>query len=164
LLAHDPLSPRDVLLSRSCISRVCWPLLLAAMAITGAVQMRGRIAGLQPHRAGADATSEAILGSLTGEREVPRRLAAELARLPHARPVLILRPPGDVLTSLPAYMVAYEAMPRATLIREARLGDSAAAVEEMRRNFSAVVFVGQAPPAAFPAGRKFGGSLVFVPL
>jgi hypothetical protein len=139
-------------------------LLLAAMAITGVVHLRGRAPGLPHHRAGADATSEAILGSLTGEREVPRRLAAEFAALPRERPVLILRPPGDVLTTLPAYLVAYEAMPRLALIREARLGESPGAVEELRKSFAAVVFVGQAPPAAFPAGRKFGRSFVFVPL
>ncbi len=139
-------------------------MLLAAMAIVGVLQMRRGIAGLRPHGPTADATSETIFASLTGQRDVPRRLAAELARLPEGRPVLILRPPNDFLSALPAYMVAYQSMPRPAVIRELQIVDSAAAVEELRRSFAAIVFVRQSPPPAFPAGQQFGSSFTFVPL
>lgn len=132
--------------------------------LVGAQQMRRGIAGLPPRETAADASSEAILSSLTGEREVPRRLMRELAKLPADGAVLVLRPPNQILTSLPAYMAAYHALPRQVLIREVQIADSPAAVEELRKNFAAVVFVGSEPPVAFPPGLRFGTSFVFVPL
>lgn len=126
--------------------------------------MRRGLTGLSPNAPTADATSEAIFASLTGLRDVPRELASDLAKLPEGRPILILRLPGDVLSALPAYMVAYQSMPRPAVIRELQIADSAAAVEEVRRSFAAVVFVRQQPPSAFPAGRKFGSSFAVVPL
>lgn len=145
-------------------ARALWLLALGAMVVVGAVQMRYGIAGLPPHRASADATSEAILATLTQERDVPAKLAKSMASLPEGAPILILRPPNDVQTALAAYMVAYQALPRPTLIREAVLTDSSAAVEELRKKFAAVVFVGQAPPAAFPPGRSFGRAFTWVRL
>ncbi len=145
-------------------ARALWLLVLFAMAVVSGVQSRRGIAGLRPAGASPDATSEAIFAALTGERAVPRRLSEEFAALTADRPVLILRPVNDVLTALPAYLVAYQAMPRPALIREVRLGDSAAAVEEMRKKFAAIVFVGQQAPKAFPPGRAFGSSFFFVPL
>jgi hypothetical protein len=134
------------------------------MAVVGGTQMQREGVASRPMRCVADVSAEAILASLTGERDVPRRLVEEMAKLPAERPLLILRPVQDVRTSLPAYLVAHQAMPRPALIREARLADSAAAVAEMRKRFAAVIFVGQSPPTAFPAGRSFGDSFVFVPL
>lgn len=145
-------------------ARALWLLALVAMVVVGAAQTRRGIAGLPPRRSSPEATSEAILATLTQERDVPERLASSLAALPEGAPVLILRPPNDVLTALAAYMVAYQTLPRPALIREARLADSSAAVEELRRKFAAVVFVGQTPPAAFPDGRQFGRAFTLVPL
>lgn len=144
--------------------RVLWLLALVAMAAVGAAQMRRGISGLPPRQCAPDATSEAILATLTQERDVPARLATAMAALPDGAPVLILRPPHDVFTALAAYMVAYQAMPRPALIREATLSGSPAAVEELRRKFGAVVFVGQSPPPAFPRGTSYGRAFDFVPL
>jgi len=164
-LACDPLSIYDVQLSLSLTGRVCWLLSLAILAAVGVAQMRAKgIAGMAPNERSSDATSEAIFASLTGEREASRRFVEELAALPERGALLILRPPNDVLTALPAYMAAYLAMPRPAVIRELRVADTGAVVEELRKNFVAVVFVGQKPPAAFPPGRKFGRSLALVPL
>ena len=134
------------------------------MAFIGAAQVSRRLWGLPPNRLAADASSEAIFASITAEREVPRRLAAEIGKLPSDRPLLVLQPKGGFFTKLPSYLVAYEASPRGALIREAQLSESPGAVAELRKTFAAVVFVGQAPPASFPAGERFGDSFVFVPL
>jgi hypothetical protein len=144
--------------------RGAWLLLLAALALIGLAQMRGQIAGLPPNRAGADATSEAIFASWANEREVPRRLAAEIAKLPPERPLLVLQPRDNFFTSLPSYLIAYEASPRPVVIRERQVADSPNAVAELRRHFAAVIFIGQAAPAAFPPGKKFGEAICFVPL
>lgn len=164
MVARVPLPQTVVLHLRTHGACALWLLALFAMAAVSGVHMRRGITGLRPAGVSPDATSEAIFASLTGERDVPRRLSEEFAALQADRPVLILRPVNDVLTALPAYLVAYQAMPRPALIREARLGDSAAVVEEMRKKFGAIVFVGQRPAKAFPPGRAFGRSFVLVPL
>lgn len=61
-------------------------------------------------------------------------------------------------------MLAYEFCNRHPVIRELQVADSPAAVEELRKLFAAVFFVGQAPPAAFPPGQRFGAMIVLVPL
>ena len=126
--------------------------------------MQRRLWGLPPNRVSADATSEAIFASVTNERDVPQRLAAEIAKLPPDRPLLVLQPRDNFLTSLPSLMIAYELGQRPVVIRELQMTDSPAAVAELRKLFAAVVFVGQRPPAAFPSGQSFGPGIFFVPL
>ena len=95
---------------------------------------------------------------------MPRRLREVVAKFPADRPLLVLQPRENLLTSLPSMMLAYALCHRPVVIREAELTDTPAVVEELRKVFAAVIFVGQRPPPSFPPAQQFGPTIALVPL
>ncbi len=134
------------------------------MAAIGVANWNRGFAGLAPNGRSPDASSEAIFALLTNEREVPRRLLEVVAKLPSDRGLLVLQPRENLTTSLPSMMLAYALCHRPVVIREAALTDTPAAVEELRKIFAAVIFVGQNPPSSFPPAQHFGLAIALVPL
>lgn len=134
------------------------------MAAIGGTNWTRSFVGLAPNGRTPDASSEAIFATLTREREVPRRLLEVMATIPSDRPLLVLQPRENLTTSLPSMMLAYALSHRPVVIREAALTDTPAAVEELRKVFGAVIFVGQNPPSSFPPAQHFGAAIALVPL
>ena len=134
------------------------------MAAIGGTNWTRDFGGLAPNGRTPDASSEAIFATLTKEREVPRRLLEAVAKIPSDRPLLVLQPRENLTTSLPSMMLAYVLCHRPVVIREAALTDTPAAVEELRKVFGAVIFVGQNPPSSFPPAQRFGAAITLVPL
>lgn len=144
--------------------RHLWFALFAAMIALGILRRPTVGIGHAPRHLAPDASAEALFASSLGESDMPARLGAALEKLPPGRPVLLLYDAAQSGALVPKTLVQYTAWPRQIVPRELRLNDSAAALQQVREHFCAVIFLGQRPPAAFPSGQRFGNGLILVPL